>query len=175
MIETPSERCERAKREMAAEVLQRFGELRFVARGLSMLPTILPGDVLTVRREPIEDARAGDVVLAARGGRFFAHRVVARARDHSGAMLITRGDALGENDLPMTADEWLGRVIEVSRNGRRLKFGIDRGMAKRALRGAVRRWDSAGKWLLRFHLVRGSFAERLRVRLVSLTAGEESA
>jgi Peptidase S24-like len=162
MIETAIETHERAKRELAEEVLRSFGELRFLARGLSMLPTIFPGDVLTIRREPIEDARPGDVVLASWGGRLFAHRVVARAQGHGRATLTTRGDALDIADEPVTDTEWLGRVTEVIRGGKTVEFGIDGAISKCTLRWAVRRWDSVGKWLLRFRLLSGRVAEGLR-------------
>jgi signal peptidase I len=159
---TTIETRERAKREIAEEVLRSFGELRFVARGLSMLPAIFPGDVLTVRRESIGDACKGDVVLAAREGRLFAHRVVACVHRHGSSTLITRGDALETTDLPVTENEWLGRVSGVTRRGERVEFGIDDGIRKRMLCGAVRRWDSAAKWLLRFRLLSGLVAEGLR-------------
>jgi Peptidase S24-like len=173
---TTIETRERAKCEIAEEVLRSFGELRFVARGLSMLPAIFPEDVLTVRRESIEDACEGDVVLAGREGRLFAHRVVACVQRHGSGTLITRGDALETTDLPVTENEWLGRVTEVTRRGKRVEFGIDNGIAKRMLRGAVRRWDSAGKWLLRFRLLSELVAEGLRRTFSSVaTCFEERA
>ena len=36
--------------ELVAEVAREFGEVRFRAIGFSMMPVILPGDVLTVAR-----------------------------------------------------------------------------------------------------------------------------
>src|SRR5580658_6145615 len=64
-----------ARLDLAAEVLHRFGEVRFVAHGSSMIPSIYPGDLLTVRSESIAEARTGEIVLFLLGGRFFVHRV----------------------------------------------------------------------------------------------------
>jgi hypothetical protein len=154
MIEAAIHGREIVKFELAEEVLRSFGEVRFTARGVSMLPAIFPGDQLVVRREPIEDAHAGDVVLFRREGRLFAHRVVAGTCGTP----ITRGDALEQSDTPITADEWLGRVSEVIRSGKSLEFGVDCSISTTFLRWAVRRSDLAVKWLLRFRLIRERIA-----------------
>ena len=39
--------------DLAAEVLHRFGEVRFIAHGSSMIPSIYPGDLLTVRSDAV--------------------------------------------------------------------------------------------------------------------------
>jgi hypothetical protein len=58
------------------EVLASFGEARLAVTGLSMLPAVWPGDILTVRRKRIEEIAPGDVVLYSRNGQFTVHRVV---------------------------------------------------------------------------------------------------
>ena len=63
--------CPEIRVDLAAEVLRRFGEIRFVARGASMIPAIYPGDLLTVRSHRIADARSGEIVLCLREGRFW--------------------------------------------------------------------------------------------------------
>ena len=73
--ETPQSKQE-ACLDLAAEVLHRFGEVRFVAHGSSMIPSIYPGDLLTVRSESIAHAGCGEIVLFLLGGRFFVHRVM---------------------------------------------------------------------------------------------------
>ena len=40
-----------AQRELLVEVARNFGEIRFKATGDSMLPSVWPGDLLTVRRQ----------------------------------------------------------------------------------------------------------------------------
>jgi hypothetical protein len=86
-----------------------------------MWPWVRGGDVLVVRRAAARSLRRGDIVLFARQGRLFAHRLL-RVK-HSGGrgapVLLTRGDALPNPDEPVTSRELLGRVMAVERDGRR--------------------------------------------------------
>src|SRR5437016_14497567 len=86
-----------AHHELLAEVARNFGEVRFKATGDSMLPSVWPGDVLTVRRQSFSELRVGQIVLCSRGGQLMAHRIVNRNR----RPLITRGDSLRRNDAPV--------------------------------------------------------------------------
>src|SRR2546428_4977056 len=52
-----------AHRELLAEVARKFGEIRFKATGDSMLPSVWPGDLLTVRRQSFSEFRPGQIVL----------------------------------------------------------------------------------------------------------------
>jgi hypothetical protein len=100
---------------LAVEVLGRFGEVRLRVTGSSMLPSVQPGDVLTIRRCVMSEVESGAIVLFTRDGRLFAHRVVARRNTH----LVTRGDTLEWQDPPVRPDQLLGRVVTLTRNGRR--------------------------------------------------------
>ena len=106
---------EHSKHNLAVEVLQGTGVLRLVAFGHSMLPTLFPGDVLTVKVEPLAEIQAGDVVLFARQGRFFIHRNLRPVQRGSGSLLVTRGDSMPHADEPVTADELLGKIVSVER------------------------------------------------------------
>ena len=70
--------------ELAAEVLRSSGKLRFRATGVSMLPTVWPGDVLLVHRPHALPVLPGDIVLFARAGRLVAHRVVEKRDTRNG-------------------------------------------------------------------------------------------
>lgn len=132
---------ERAAVEMALaeEVLRSYGRLRIMARGSSMIPTIFPGDILYVERDPLARLRPGDVVLASRGGRFFAHRVSRLTALGGAPRVITRGDALQEDDPAFLHDEILGRVMAVVRGQRQIELaGEDDLNGKRLLRWAIR-------------------------------------
>ena len=53
---------------LAEEVLRTAGELRFIAQGSSMVPSIFPGDVLEIRREAASKIPCNDIVLFVQGG-----------------------------------------------------------------------------------------------------------
>src|SRR5437763_8955152 len=103
-----------AHRELLAEVARKFGEIRFKATGDSMLPSVWPGDLLTVRRQSFSEFQNGEIVLyereagentltppfgpASPGERgHVAHRVGGR----QGGQRITRGGSVRRNGLPV--------------------------------------------------------------------------
>jgi signal peptidase I len=97
------------------------------ALGGSMFPWIRPGDLLFVRKCEFETISRGDVILFEQGGRFFAHRVIRRvllagveSRSNKNHALVTKGDALDGEDSPVSADQFLGRVIRVHRRRRHI-------------------------------------------------------
>jgi len=106
---------DQSKRSLAAEVLRSGLHLRLRAMGTSMLPTLWPGDLLTIESVAVEQAKPGDLVLFMREGRFFVHRLIAKVEAE--AMLITRGDCLSAGDAPVSAKEFLGKVVQVQRRG----------------------------------------------------------
>ena len=115
---------ETLKFDLAAEVLTAFGEVRLPVTGSSMFPSLRPGDLLEIR-VPVPAIEPGEVVVFEHHSRLVAHRVVHRAGD----VLITRGDRLGYEDLPLSADEVWGRVTAIERGGRRRSprlTGVDR-------------------------------------------------
>lgn len=98
-------------------------------QGWSMAPTLRPGDRLLVR--PLAGAppaSEGEIVVARRGTRLVAHRLV----ENVGAFAITRGDVCHAVDLPVLLQTLLGRVVLVRRSSRRphpwrrLKLTFDR-------------------------------------------------
>jgi signal peptidase len=124
--------AERVCAELLAEVLTRFGEVRLRAQGSSMLPAVRPGDVLVVRREPLERVQSGDLVLYVRDQRLFAHRVV----DVRDGNVLAKGDCLEQPDPPVAAAQVLGRVRALVREEKEILLDTD---ARRRL----------GRWLSR--------------------------
>ncbi len=100
---------------LAAEVLRSWRTLQVRATGLSMLPSLWPGDLLTIQSHSFERTEPGDVVLYIRERRFFIHRVVSKPNPGQAPSLITRGDCMPEPDPPVFAGELLGRVTQVRR------------------------------------------------------------
>jgi Peptidase S24-like len=106
---------DQSKHNLAIEVLRRSGSLRLTAFGYSMLPTLFPGDILTVKAESLPAIQTGDVVLFTRQGRFFIHRTLRRMQAGPATMLLTRGDSLPHPEEPVSAEELLGRIVSVER------------------------------------------------------------
>ena len=152
-----------AHHELLAEVARNFGEIRFKATGDSMLPSVWPGDLLTVRRQSFSEFRPGQIVLYERGAsgrlpvagenaQLVAHRIVDCSGDRSGQQLITRGDSLPCDDAPVHEDQILGRVVSISRNGRPISPDFTR--SRRIAAWVLRRSDLAGRVFLRFTSIR---------------------
>jgi signal peptidase I len=108
---------EECKCSLAEEVLRSWGRLRLQVCGLSMLPTLWPGDLLTIRAHAFDQAQPGDIVLYMREGRLFVHRIVRRRGSGPEAFLITRGDCMPKNDPPIRGADLLGRVTLVRHCG----------------------------------------------------------
>ena len=106
--------------DLAGEVVRTFGEVRLRVFGTSMVPSILPGDLISVERTDLFEISPGEIVLYLRDGRLFVHRVVAHAGSQDAPRLITRGDRLSCNDPLVSSSELLGRVTSIqTHDGRR--------------------------------------------------------
>jgi hypothetical protein len=81
-----------------------------------MLPSLWPGDLLTVQTAGIQDIAAKDIVLFRRGERTFAHRVVEIAT--RAGLLVTQGDAMLQADPEIEDFQLLGRVVGIMRRGK---------------------------------------------------------
>jgi hypothetical protein len=111
---------EESKCSLAAEVLQSGGQMQLRVTGASMLPSLWPGDFLTIQSNNLGQVEPGDVVLYIREGRFFVHRTVSEFdsnADDEQQFLITRGDSLPQIDPPVLPAQLLGKVTRVERDG----------------------------------------------------------
>ena len=113
------------KCELAAQVVRSFGMLRLEVTGLSMLPSVRPGDILFIERCDMREIAAGDIVLFARQGRLVAHRVLCKTTVGGMLHAITRGDALLSPDDPVSPAELLGSVRHILRAGTDVELGVD--------------------------------------------------
>jgi hypothetical protein len=144
--------------ELAAEILHRFGEVRFVALGGSMVPSIYPGDLLTVRSESIADARRGEIVLFLLGGRPYVHRIVRKWPERHRLAFATRGDSLPKEDPSVDASQLLGRVTAIERRGKSVAIITAPGRVTRAMRWAARNYPMFTRFLLSVHNLRTRIA-----------------
>jgi len=150
------------KLDLAAEVLRSGGTIRLQALGTSMLPSIWPGDVLSVENKPGEQAVSGDIVLVARERRFFIHRLI----EKQSSQCITRGDSMPQNDAPVAEAQVLGKVSAIHRRSGAVVPGRRLSLLRRALAGILCHCDSFRKIALRFHSL---WQERALLSLIAPT------
>jgi signal peptidase I len=112
----PQTHLEAACCNLVADVVRSTGTANLKVTGCSMLPAIRPGDVLTISRLDSHDLQSGDVVLYSRNGRLTAHRILKIAN----GSLMMRGDSLSAIDPPVRFEEVVGKVLSISRRGRKL-------------------------------------------------------
>lgn len=89
-----------AAQKIQLEPLKKGLKVRLRVRGLSMVPTIWPGETVTVR--PATSPKVGDIAymgpLEGPGGPYFiVHRIIEATPDH----VTTQGDSNTEPDRPM--------------------------------------------------------------------------
>ncbi|MCL5023993.1 MAG: S24/S26 family peptidase [Nitrospirae bacterium] len=97
------------------DVLSRDLALRVKVTGGSMVPFLLGGETLTIRKVPVASLKRGDIVfLKNRDGRAIVHRIVRMRRAcDGGAVIQTKGDALSIFDEPVREHGILGKVTRV--------------------------------------------------------------
>jgi Peptidase S24-like len=116
---TPGTR-ECLKLDLVVETLQTRGTVNLKAWGSSMLPSVWPGDLLTIQHAAGDDVIPGDIVLLLRDHRFFIHRLVEKRLNQNVPSWITKGDAARHNDPPANelSTDLLGRVAAIRRGDR---------------------------------------------------------
>ena len=102
--------CDREKSRLAIDGLSSYGQLRMSASGVSMLPTILPGDSLLIERATLNEVTRGDIVLYSRGDSLFIHRLI--QLDLGVGSFVTRGDSMAAPD-PAGPKDLLGKVVAI--------------------------------------------------------------
>ena len=147
MLETD----ENPKLDLAAEMLRRRGTVHIKAWGTSMLPSVWPGDFLTIQGAADDEVVPGDIVLVRRNNRFLVHRLVEMRPSQDCNSLITRGDAMPDNDPPAAVSELLGRVAGI-RRGDQTFVPIRRvSLLDFVLARALCRWGRFRSLTLRIH------------------------
>jgi signal peptidase I len=145
-----SDTLDAVKCDLAGDILCSSGKLRLRANGWSMLPTIMPGNLLLVERAG-HGVSTGDIVVFSRDGRLFVHRVVSMARKSGDAFVITQGDGMAQPDPPVAASELLGKVALIERSGWCIAPRKSLSVSGRALAAMVRRFDTAARILVGVH------------------------
>ena len=103
---TWADSCEASRSALAAEAMHRSGRLRLRVRGESMLPTLWPGEIVTIEHCSFEELQPNDIVLAHRDDRLFLHRLLERHE----RTFILRGDSVPKSDREYNEAAFLGRL-----------------------------------------------------------------
>ena len=109
--------------DLTAELLSLGTSVRFRPSGRSMYPSIRDGELITVEPVVASAVTLGDIVLYRSQRGLIAHRVVGSSPTQSSVLsphYFLRGDASLSCDQPVVAEQILGRVIRVERDGRSL-------------------------------------------------------
>ncbi len=132
--------------DLTTELLSQGATVRFRPSGRSMYPSIREGEVITVEPVQASDVKIADIVLYRSERGLIAHRVIEISLRDSRVFGL-RGDASLSCDEPVTAQQILGRVVGVKRNGR--SVGLASRRAKmwnkaRRLASRVKGWICEG-------------------------------
>lgn len=144
---------ERSKRNLATQVLRSWGTLRLRVTGLSMLPTLWPGDILTFQSHDFEHAEPGELVLYMHEERFFVHRVIRKSGLGDSMFLITRGDCMAKEDLPVPAASLLGKVTGIERDSLLLRPSLCLSSGSKIFASMLCRWSLLRDAVLRLKML----------------------
>jgi signal peptidase I len=142
------------KLDLAAEMLRSSGTVRLELRGTSMLPSLWPGDLLTIQGTAKGAVAPGDMVLVMRDSRFFVHRLVEKQRIEDRFFWVTKGDSVLRSDPPVAVSELLGRVVGVHRGSRSFVPSREVSLMQASMTWMLRRWDHFRSLALRVHAAR---------------------
>lgn len=146
--------CEDLKLAMVTSALHSGITVRLKAWGTSMLPSLWPGDVLTIQSAGRASVAPGDIVLAVRNEHFFIHRLVKIVDLPRCSQVILRGDAMPHNDPPSQASEVLGRVCRIQRKHRIVIPRREVSPISRTLGTVLCNWQVLRSFALRLHSIR---------------------
>ncbi len=137
--------------DLTTELLSRGTTVRFRPSGRSMYPSIREGELITVEPVVPSDVQLGDIVLYRSERGLIAHRVVGSSPTQSSVLsphhFLLRGDASLCCDEPVAAEQILGRVVGVKRNGRSVALasrGAKLWHRARRLASGLKGWIHAG-------------------------------
>jgi signal peptidase I len=139
---------------LAAEMLRGYGSVCLELRGTSMLPSLWPGDLLTIQNAANCEVVPGDIVLVMRDNRFFVHRLIEMRQDRDRILWITRGDSVPQNDPPVSASELLGLVAGIRRGNYNFVPGRRVSLLQSLLAWMLCRWNRFRGLALRIHAAR---------------------
>jgi signal peptidase I len=139
--------------DLVAYVARVSGKVQLKVAGVSMVPALWPGDIITVRSCDPQEVGPDSIIVFRQNQRLIVHRLMHREGDR----IVTRGDASPGVDEPITAAEIVGCVDTITRNGRPVDPRLD--LWQRTIASILRR----SEWFTWFFLRLGSRIRRFGV------------
>ncbi len=120
--------------QVSTDLLRRGTPVSFTATGLSMRPFINDGEIITVAPVKIRSIRTGDILLYRDNKTVIAHIVVSINKNRTPEPLfILRGDLGTSADEEVTAEQILGKVVGITRDGKTIRCNRFRARITRQL------------------------------------------
>ena len=148
------------KFSLLVDALRTHGSCCFRASGTSMLPTLWPGELVLIERRAIPEIEPGDIVLYQRDGCFFLHRVESVHADCASVLIMIRGDAMPQHDPPVSAEQLLGVLTGVRRDGDWAPIPRRMPVVARQMAGMARRSELFSRLLWRAYATLSTFVSK---------------
>ena len=111
--------------DLVADVARSSGGAQLRVAGCSMVPAFWPDDLIHFTPYDFSALLAGEIIVFRQHDRFVMHRILR----HNGATVTTRGDARPQADAAVVAEDCIGRVDRVLRNGRPVPLRLSHAQA----------------------------------------------
>ncbi len=104
--------------EVAVEMLSKNHLLNYRTKGMSMYPTLRPGDKALVQKCEAGDCSRGDIVVFRQEKQLVCHRIYKIEYQAGNLVFHTKGDNNPKPDKPFRTENLLGIVRSFERNGK---------------------------------------------------------
>ena len=112
--------------DVAVELLSKNHSLNYRTKGMSMYPTLRPGDKAIVEKCEADKCKRGDIVVFRQDNKLICHRIIKSDFRRGELSILTKGDNCRKADKPFTSDSLLGIVRVFERDGKQRSFDDNR-------------------------------------------------
>jgi signal peptidase I len=107
---------------LADELLTEGFFLQITVGGYSMFPYLQNGDEVLIKKEPINNLKAGDIIVFRSVKKLIAHRIITFRKTNSQIKIITKGDSLIFFDKPITEEQYIGKITDYIRKNKSISI-----------------------------------------------------
>jgi len=143
------------------EILESGSSLRVKVTGRSMAPFLRGGEIVTLKKEPHDALRKGDLIFFKDNrGTPFLHRIIKKTKSHDEKITFrTKGDALIAFDEPVQYQKVLGKVSRIEK--------FDSGSGSKCINMESFQWRTINAIIARISLFKSYFLYALSFLLKS--------